>query len=131
MRVTDLVQYIKQEIPSLDGVIKTGSIDKSATQSIGVYKKGSATPYIAVGGVPNTSYGTIPITILVHWTENATTCEEKAQEIYDLLYGLVGVSMNGVMVHYANMLDPDPIDVGRDDKNISEFVVKLNIVYER
>lgn len=130
MRLAAFKDWLKTQIPS---ILKAyvGAINKNDTQCIGIYRRGNASPYIAVGGVACTTFAYTPVTILVHWTENADTCEIKANEIYEKLFGATNFMVGTTRVISVNLLDPCPIDVGRDDKNIAECVIRLNIIYER
>ena len=60
------------------------SINKNHEKVIGVYSRrnGPLQPK-AVGGL--SSYGIKPITLLIHWGEYATPCEEQTNKMYERL----------------------------------------------
>ncbi|MCX7924131.1 MAG: hypothetical protein N3B21_19305 [Clostridia bacterium] len=128
MKIKDVVSYLKQEFPSIK--FYNGTIDKNQ-QCVGVYARGSAAPNIAIGGVQYSSYCTLPITLLVHWGENADICEETANTIHKGLLGKAKLVMGTANVISVSMLDPGPINVQRDSNNICEMVIRANIFYER
>jgi hypothetical protein len=110
--------------------VSNGFIDKNAKQCVAVYNRGSAAPKIALGGIENTSTNTLPVTLVVHWTDNTDTCEQKAQEIYERLFGASNFLMGTRRIAALYLLDPCPINVARDRNNIAEMVIRLNIIYE-
>lgn len=129
MMVSDFVEYLKEQFP--DVKFYNGTINKSDTECIGVYLKGGPAPTIALGGVKNTSYGTIPVSILVHWSESSSKCERKALDVYNHLFGLSNVEMNGKNVRTVQLIDPHPVDIARDSNNICEMVIRANIIYSK
>lgn len=129
MRVSEFKAYLEAQFPGVK--FYNGSINRNESQCIGVYTKGTATPHIAIGGKNNTSFGMLPVSILVHWTEDADQCEQQAQEIYEDLFGLSSVTMGNSKVFAVTLLDPCPVDIRRDDNNICEMVIRVQIIYER
>lgn len=107
-----------------------GKIDGSKEKAIGLYNLNTGAPVIAIGGLANTSYAVKPISILVHWTKNADTAEQKAQEVYAALFGQPAV-IAGKRVISFQMRMPEPVSVGTDDAGIYEFVIETTIYYER
>lgn len=129
LKVSDFKDYLKAQF--VGKKIYNGTINKSENQCIGVYARGNGVPHVAIGGTENTSFSELPITILVHWTEDTNLCETMAIEIYEKLYGTTKILMGNVKIAYINMLDPCPINIDRDSKNIAEMVIRINIIYER
>jgi len=129
MKVSEFKEYLESEFPSI--TFYNGAIDKSAKQCVGLYARGSGTPNIAIGGLQNTSYGTLPVTLLVHWSENSDTCEGIANSLYEHLHGLSSVTMDERKVYHVRLLDPAPVGINRDSNNICEMVIRANIFYER
>lgn len=131
MRATDVTSYLKTVTSlGLTGKIKTNSIDQGAVESVGVYTRGSAPKHVTVGGKGNASFAWLPVQILVHWGEDGDAAEAKARLIYDALEYYSGV-MGTAQARVVDMIDPHPRDAGRDEKNICEFTIRLNIAYER
>lgn len=129
IRVSEFVGFLEQQFPGTK--FYNGSINKADSKCAGVYLRGSGKPRIALGGIENTSYSVLPISILVHWTEDSDECEAKANEVYAALFGANDQAIGGKRVIMFQMLDPCPISVQRDEKNIVEMVIRLNILYER
>lgn len=129
MTTLKFMNYLKSLHPTLP--FKNGTIDKSSKTCIGVYTRLRTKPFVAIGGVQATSYGVLSVTILVHWTENSNTCEEIADSIYESLFCKSDILFEGSNIRSIELLDNGSIDVGRDDKNICERVIRANIFYER
>ena len=108
-----------------------GKIDGSKEQCIGIYNIEGQKPKIALGGLENTSYSTKAISILVHWTKNNNTAEEKAQEVYKALFCNSKAVIGNKRIIKFDMKMPEPISVGTDDNGIFEYVIELTIYYER
>lgn len=87
---------------------------------------------MAVGGPENKSYDELPISLVVHWTEDAGQCEIMANSIYHSLDTTIKErTPAGVVIGFVQLLDQMPNWVGRDEKNIAENVIRANIIYER
>lgn len=125
----NLRDYLSFHFPQFK--IYNGSINRSEVNCIGIYTTSGAPNNIAIGGLENTSYGTLPISILIHWGEDAEQCSITANEIYEKLYGISNIIINDKRIINFNMLDPCPINIARDKNNICEMVIRINIVYER
>lgn len=106
-----------------------GKIDGSKEQCIGVYNTPGPAPRIALGGLANTSTATKAVSILVHWGKNANAAEQKAQEVYQAMFGQTG-TIGGRRVVMFQMRQ-EPINVGTDDLGVYEYVIEVNIIYER
>jgi hypothetical protein len=129
MQISEFKGYLESQFAGTK--FYSGAIDKSLTQCIGVYPKGTGSPNLALGGKQNTSYGKLPFSILVHWTESSTQCEAKANEIYDLLFGASNFMIGNRRIINIELSSPCPIDLSRDDNNICEMVIMGTIFYEK
>lgn len=117
LQVTDLVSaYI-------------GKIDATKEKAICIYGRASAGTKIAVGGLVNTSSATKGISILVQWSKNCDTAEQKAQEIYNVFHGTQTV-IDGTECFFQ-MKNDEPIFIGTNEKDIYEYVIDLDIIYKR
>jgi hypothetical protein len=105
-------------------------IDGSVEQCIGIYSIEGGKPNIAIGGLSNTTYAKKSISILIHWGKNTTPAEIKAQEVYNILFGQDAV-IAGKRIIQFDMRTSEPIGVGTDSSGIFEFVIEVNIIYER
>ena len=108
----------------------SGKIDASKEQCIGLYSVQGPKPNIALGGLANTSYSTKAVSILVHWGNNSNIAEQKAQEVFDALFGK-SVVIGGKRVINFDMRTSEPISVGTDSNGIYEYVIETVIYYER
>jgi hypothetical protein len=129
MTTTDFKNYLKQEFPEIKFYV--GTINKNDDKCVGVYPRGNVPPNIALGGVENTSYSKLPVTLIVHWTQNSSLCEDTANSIYARLFGASGIIVEDIRVISIEMLDSAPISLGRDENSICEMTIRLNIIYER
>lgn len=124
--------WLKSQDADLKNCIAVGGIDGNKDKYVGVYplKPSGSSQHICIGGAEQTRYSTAWVSILIHWTKSAIEAEAKAQAVYNLFYGLAGVTMGTTPVISA---DPGsaPIPVGKDIKGICEYVIQLKILYER
>lgn len=109
-----------------------GTLDKKKEKSLGVYNlKRSIKPVIAVGGLENTSYSIKRISLLVHYSKAMDETEEKAYKLYEEIMTSQPRSIGKHEVMFIGMLNNDPVDVGRDDSGICEYVIEFEIYYKR
>lgn len=107
-----------------------GMLDNKPDKAIGVYSlKGSGSQPRAIG--TTSTYSTIGISLLIHWTNNADETETTARELYEKLLTVENVVINGHTVYMIELLVLEPIDVGTDEKGVYERVIELKIYYER
>ena len=109
----------------------SGKIDGKKEQCIGIYGTTGAPQRLAVGGLSATGYSVKAVSILVHWGRNSNTAEQKAQEVYDALFGVSNVTIAGKRVIMFRMPQPEPIAVGTDEEGIYEYVIEVHIYHER
>lgn len=103
---------------------------KQTEQCIAIYNSTGSAPRIAIGGLDNTSYTSKSISLLVHWGKSPSQAEAKAKEVYDSLFGQSAI-IGGKRVIMFDMRTTEPISVGTDSEGIYEFVIEVNIIYER
>lgn len=132
MSTYTVYEYIKSKFPDIASMLKNGTIDKRAPKSIGIML-GSDTRSngnLNIGGLDCTVVRTLPINIHIHWTDNQQECDNKAIEIYNtLLLEASNFMVNDAKIACIQMLDPCPMSLGRDDKNICEAVIRANFHY--
>lgn len=107
-----------------------GKIDNKQNKSIGVYSLRYGGPPVTALG-KNSSYDIIGVSILIHWNENAAQTEEAARSLYEHFRTASQIIINDHTVLLVDLLVPEPIDVGTDDKGIYERVIEMKIYYER
>jgi hypothetical protein len=128
MLLSEIKDWLKTKIDCPKWYV--GKIDGSVEQCIGIYSIEGGKPNIAIGGLDNTTYAKKSISILIHWGKNTTPAEQKAQEIYNLLFGQSDVIADKRVIMF-DMRTSEPIGVGTDGNGIFEFVIEVNIIYER
>ena len=125
LKVSDLVQVLKAQYPDIK--FFNGCISRDE-KCVGVYARGNATPISAIGTIP--SYNVLPVTLLVHWSENSDDCETTANRLYEGFEAGIK-TINNARVVRIQMMDSAPVNIGRDDGNICEMTLRINIFYER
>ena len=123
--ISNFMDALKKQFPKIK--FFNGCISKGE-KCVGVYARGNATPPKAIGS--KSSYGVLPVTMLIHWGENSNECEVTANSLYSGLEQGIA-SINGRRVIQIQLLESCPTNIGRDDNNICEMTIRLNILYER
>ena len=109
-----------------------GMLDNKQDKSIGVYQRDvSGPPEIAIGGLDATKTGKRSISLLIHWNKNANETEKKARYLYNTMLCQNNVEIDGVHVDYIQLLVPEPISVGTDDKGVYEYVIQFDLYYQK
>lgn len=107
-----------------------GGLEANKSCAIGVYNsKQSTDKHICLGGKAQTKTKYKPISILIHWTDNPTECEVKAEEISDLLSDIRNYDIDSCTIKFIQLKTPQ--NVGKDEKGICEYVIEATIIYER
>lgn len=123
---------MKQKFPDLEPYLKNGVVDKRAQKSIGVLLGSDTRSHgnLDIGGIECTVVRMLPINISIRWTDNQQICDDEATKIYDaLLLETQNFTVNDVKIACVQLLDPCPMSLGRDDKNICETVIRANFHY--
>lgn len=128
MLLSEIRDYLKTKIECPQWGLN--SLYANKEKSICIYGIKGARSHIALGGLANTSYSTKSISILVHWGDSPNESEKKAQEVYNALFGQKAI-IGGKRVIDFNMRTSEPISVGTDKNGIYEYVIEVNIIYER
>lgn len=127
MTLAEVKDYLKSRIECPAWYV--GKRDTAAEKSITVYPTTGPAPVIPVGGLQNKSWSTKAVSVLVHWGKYATPAEEKAQEIYNLLFGKNG-EIGDCQVIKFDMRTSEPVSVGTDDAGYYEYVINFIIYYK-
>jgi hypothetical protein len=128
MTLAEVKDWLKAQVNCPNWYI--GKIDGSKERCIGIYSVDGPTPNIALGGLECTSYAAKAVSILIHWGKDADIAEQKAQEIYNCLYGKSAV-IGGKRVVIFLMRTPEPVGVGTDNNNMYEYVIESVIYYDK
>lgn len=129
MTISDFKDWLKTKIDCPTWF--TGGLRSSDEKSMVIYNGKAFVNPMAVGGIQNSSYKGKGIRILVHWNKNTKESELKAQEVYDSIVGLTNILIANKRAIQFIMRDPEPIYLGTDDSGIFEYVIDLEIIYER
>jgi len=121
----DFMDVLKGQYPDI--TFFNGCINKHKP-CVGVYARGNAIPPVAIGS--KSSYGILPVTLLIHWGENSQECEETANRLYEGLENEMA-PIGGAREVQLQMLESCPVNIGRDDNNMCEMTIRINIFYER
>lgn len=107
-----------------------GKLDNKQDKSIGVYSlKQSGSPTRAIGA--ESTYDTVSVSLLIHWNNNANETERQARRLFETLYSVKNVEINNKKIYMIELLTPEPVDVGTDDKGVYEQVIEVKFYYER
>ena len=110
-----------------------GRLDTKKRNSLGVYNLQDSGRHEVIGGLK--VYEKKGVSLLIHGDTNKTTTERKAWSLYNALeqlitsceYPLIG----GKQVYFIELLQNQPVDVDQDDDKIYEYVIELNIYFEK
>lgn len=128
MLVSDVIGWLKTKYPGIG--VYNQFIPKHDPFCIGIYRKQRGASNLAVGGVVCTSFAVLPVDFLVHWGESAAACETMAENLYTCMHGNLSEQIGGYAVRQFALQDAAPASVGRDEHNICEMIVRVNIVYD-
>ena len=129
MTISDFRDWLKTLIDCPNW--SSGGLRTTDEKAIVIYNGQAFVNPMAIGGLQNSSYKGKGIRILIHWNKNVRESELKAQEVYDAINGLTNVEIANKRVIKFNMRDPEPVYLGVDDSGIYEYVIDLEIIYER
>ena len=132
LSLKDIRQYISSLNIAADDNVYMGKLDNKKLQSIGVYSRPvSGSPNIAIGGLEFTTYDTKPVSLLVHWSKNKDETEMVAYDLFEKLRNVTSLTIGDSSINYLRLMVPEPQDVGTDDGGVYEYVIWLDLIYER
>ena len=115
-----------------------GRLDKKKNNSLGVYNLQDTGRREVIGDLK--IYDKKGISLLIHGDGNKDRTEKKSYELYNALENLIircsylkeeYPKIGGKKVFFLELLNNQPIDVDQDDDSIYEYVIELNIYYEK
>lgn len=128
----NVYEYLKQKFPDLSEVLKNGAVDNSSDKSIGVFM-GSDTRSegsLALGGIDCTAVRMLPVNLMFRWSDNQKEHDELVNSVYDaLLAEECNFTVNDVKFAYIEPIDGHPRQLGRDNMNVCESIIRLNVFY--
>lgn len=109
-----------------------GKLDNKNDKSIGVYNaKKALAPYVALGGLGNTSYRQKAVTFLIHWDKNQDRTEKASNFLYERLEAKTDIIIDDIKIKYIELLENEPVSVDTDEKGVYEMVINAVFYYER
>ena len=110
-----------------------GRLDAKKKNSLGVYNLQDTGRREVIGDLKK--YEKKGVSLLVHGDTNKTTTEQKAWQLYEsieaLIMSYVYPKIGGKKVYFIELLQNQPVDVDQDDDKIYEYVIELNIYFEK
>ena len=110
-----------------------GRLDTKKLNSLGVYNLQDAGRREVIGGLK--AYEKKGISLLIHGDTNKTNTEKKAWSLYEkleeLIYTCVYPQIGDRKVYFIELLNNEPIDVDQDNDSIYEYVIELNIYFDK
>lgn len=110
-----------------------GRIDSKKKNSLGVYNLQDAGRREVIGGLK--VYEKKGVSLLVHGDTNKANTERKAWDLYN---AIESVSKNENIliakekkVFFIELLNNEPIDVNQDSDSVYEYVIEMNIYFEK
>lgn len=132
LTMADIRDYIASLQITEDDNVYVGKLDSKKEKSIGIYqRKASGEPFVAAGGHEATTYDIKPLTILIHWNKHQGEAERAAFQLWESLRTAVDTVVGKTDIDYIRPMVPEPQDVGTDDKGIYEYVIWIDMIYER
>lgn len=132
LRLTDIQDWIISLGIIEESYVYIGKLDNKQQKSIGVYNRASSgSPNIALGGLKCTTYDTKPLSLLIHWNRNKTESENAAYELFEKLRNISSLDIGDTHINYLRLMVPEPQDVGTDDNGVYEYVIWLDLIYQR
>lgn len=109
-------------------------LDNKKEKSLGVYhgRDNSRRTVMAIGGLQNSSYDMMPVSLLLHWNRSYPETEAAAKALWDAIVEVRHADIPGDQhIQYLQMTVPKPVYVATDANGIHEFVINFNLYYRR
>ncbi len=105
-----------------------GKMDRKE-KSLGVFQLSPRPPTRALGQA--SGYEVKRISLKLHWNRNQDESEKAAYELYRKLRAVSSFNMDGIHVYFLRLLQAEPVSIDTDDSGVYEWVIELEIYYER
>lgn len=110
-----------------------GRLDTKKKNSLGVYNLQDTGRREVIGGLKK--YDKKGISLLIHGDTNKASTEKKAWSLYEKLEELIYTcdyqKIGNKDVYFIELLNNQPVDVDQDSDSIYEYVIELNIYFEK
>ena len=137
LTIREIRDFIAYNISGSENLIYSNFIDRNSDKSIGIFSgpESRASKVETLGGDKFATTKVYPANIIIRWTEDSDVCEARAVEFYDMLNEFgdnFPIRLNdslAVQVAFIQMLDEQPVWLGRTNDNVCEFIIRINIHY--
>ena len=110
-----------------------GRLDTKKKNSLGVYNLQDDGRREVIGGLKK--YDKKGVSLLIHGDSNKTSTEKLAWSLYEkleeLIYTCEYPTISDRKVYFIELLNNQPIDVDQDSSSTYEYVIELNIYFEK
>lgn len=108
-----------------------GRIDTKKKNSLGIYNLQDTGRREVIGGLKK--YEKKGVSLLIHGDTNKAKTEQKAFELYNALetIGDDKKRIGNKKVCFVQLLNNEPIDVDQDADSVYEYVIEMNIYFEK
>ena len=108
-----------------------GRLDTKKKNSLGVYNLQDTGRREVIGGLKK--YEKKGVSLLIHGDTNKAKTEQKAFELYNALetIGDDKKRIGSKKVYFVQLLNNEPIDVDQDADSVYEYVIEMNIYFEK
>ena len=108
-----------------------GRLDTKKKNSLGVYNMQDTGRREVIGGLKK--YEKKGVSLLIHGDTNKAKTEQKAFELYNALetIGDDKKRIGNKKVYFVQLLNNEPIDVDQDADSVYEYVIEMNIYFEK
>ena len=108
-----------------------GRLDTKKKNSLGVYNMQDTGRREVIGGLKK--YEKKGVSLLIHGDTNKAKTEQKAFELYNALetIGDDKKRIGNKKVCFVQLLNNEPIDVDQDADSVYEYVIEMNIYFEK
>ena len=131
MKLSDVKDWI-EALETKFEYYYVGFLDRKKPKSLGVYQLNrNNKPLVSLGGIENTSYAIKKVSLLIHYTNASDGTEAIADQLYQEIMNAQPQKIGEHEVCFVGMLTGEPIDVGRDDNGICEYVIEFEIYYKK
>ena len=108
-----------------------GRLDTKKKNSLGIYNLQDTGRREVIGGLKK--YEKKGVSLLIHGDTNKAKTEQKAFELYNALETIVDDKkrIGNKKVCFVQLLNNEPIDVDQDEDSVYEYVIEMNIYFEK
>ena len=108
-----------------------GRLDTKKKNSLGIYNLQDTGRREVIGGLKK--YEKKGVSLLIHGDTNKAKTEQKAFELYNALetIGDDKKRVGNKKVYFVQLLNNEPIDVDQDADSVYEYVIEMNIYFEK